>query len=67
MKNPRIYGKPPYRVALVHGGPGATGEMAVVALHGDYDPHPITGVELPLSTRLNNFRLIALDKYGHKP
>lgn len=27
----RIYGPPPYRVALVHGGPGAAGEMAPVA------------------------------------
>jgi len=31
MQNPRIYGPPPYRVALLHGGPGAGGEMAPVA------------------------------------
>ncbi len=31
MENPRIYGKPPYAVALLHGGPGAPGEMAPVA------------------------------------
>jgi len=30
--NPRTYGEPPYRVALVHGGPGAGGEMRPVAL-----------------------------------
>jgi len=27
----RLYGKAPYRVAVVHGGPGAAGEMAPVA------------------------------------
>lgn len=31
MKNPRKYGKPPYSVAVIHGGPGAAGEMAPVA------------------------------------
>ncbi|KQC03906.1 MAG: alpha/beta hydrolase [Methanoculleus sp. SDB] len=29
--NPKKYGKPPFRVAVVHGGPGAAGEMAPVA------------------------------------
>jgi len=32
MQNPRIYGEPPFRVAVIHGGPGAGGEMAPVAL-----------------------------------
>jgi pimeloyl-ACP methyl ester carboxylesterase len=31
MQNLRIYGSPPYRVALLHGGPGAPGYMAPVA------------------------------------
>lgn len=31
MQNPRTYGLPPYTVAVVHGGPGAPGEMAPVA------------------------------------
>ncbi len=31
MQNPRTYGEPPFRVALIHGGPGAGGEMAPVA------------------------------------
>jgi pimeloyl-ACP methyl ester carboxylesterase len=31
MINPRKYGKPPYNVAVIHGGPGACGEMAPVA------------------------------------
>lgn len=29
--NPRMYGEPPYTTAVIHGGPGATGEMAPVA------------------------------------
>jgi hypothetical protein len=31
MKNPRLYGRPPYRIAVLHGGPGAAGEMKPVA------------------------------------
>ena len=31
MSNLRTYGKPPFTVAVVHGGPGAAGEMAPVA------------------------------------
>ena len=30
-ENPRKYGEPPYSVVLIHGGPGAPGEMAPVA------------------------------------
>jgi pimeloyl-ACP methyl ester carboxylesterase len=33
MKNPRTYGTAPYTVAVIHGGPGALGEMAPVAEH----------------------------------
>jgi pimeloyl-ACP methyl ester carboxylesterase len=39
----------------------------VVALHGDFDPHPAEGVRIPLSTTLNNFRFILLKNCGHKP
>ncbi len=39
----------------------------VVAIHGDYDPHPAAGVQEPLSTVLASFRLILLRKCGHKP
>jgi pimeloyl-ACP methyl ester carboxylesterase len=39
----------------------------VVAIHGDYDPHPAEGVEKPLSAILNNFRFILLKNCGHKP
>ncbi len=31
MRNLRKYGKPPYAAAVIHGGPGAPGEMAPVA------------------------------------
>ncbi len=31
MKNLRIYGSKPFNVAVIHGGPGAPGEMAPVA------------------------------------
>jgi pimeloyl-ACP methyl ester carboxylesterase len=39
----------------------------VVALHGDYDPHPAEGVQLPLSTMLKNFRFVLLKNCGHTP
>lgn len=39
----------------------------VVAIHGNYDPHPAEGVKKPLSTILNNFRFILIENCGHKP
>ena len=39
----------------------------VVAIHGDYDPHPAEGVEKPLSAALESFRFILLKECGHKP
>lgn len=39
----------------------------VVAIHGDYDPHPFEGVKEPLSSRLRDFRFILLENCGHKP
>lgn len=39
----------------------------VVAIHGDYDPHPLEGVKLPLSRSLKDFRFIFLEDCGHKP
>jgi len=32
VRNPRRYGSAPFAVALIHGGPGAGGEMAEVAV-----------------------------------
>jgi len=39
----------------------------VVAIHGDYDPHPAEGVREPLSHVLKDFRFILLEKCGHEP
>lgn len=52
---------------------GALLEMAkkilcpVVAIHGDFDPHPASGVRDPLSAILKDFRFIELEKCGHYP
>jgi len=39
----------------------------VVAIHGDYDPHPAEGVQEPLSAILRDFRFILLKNCGHMP
>ena len=39
----------------------------VLALHGDYDPHPVEGVREPLSRVIRFFRCITLKKCGHRP
>jgi len=39
----------------------------VIAIHGDYDPHPPNGVKYPLSKMLNDFRFVLLKNCGHKP
>jgi pimeloyl-ACP methyl ester carboxylesterase len=39
----------------------------VIAIHGDFDPHPADGVRLPLSGVLKQFRFILLKKCGHEP
>ena len=39
----------------------------VIAIHGNYDPHPAEGVQIPLSGRIKEFRFILLEKCGHKP
>ena len=46
MNNPRIYGNEPFSIALIHGGPGAPGEMVPIArgLSGSF------GVLEPLQT-----------------
>jgi pimeloyl-ACP methyl ester carboxylesterase len=68
MDNPRKYGKAPYDVALVHGGPGAPGEMAPVARELSHE----CGVLEPLQTRetvdgqLEELRTI-LDENGDLP
>jgi pimeloyl-ACP methyl ester carboxylesterase len=39
----------------------------VVAIHGDYDPHPAAGVKDSLSPVIKDFRFILLAKCGHYP
>jgi pimeloyl-ACP methyl ester carboxylesterase len=39
----------------------------VVAIHGDYDPHPAEGVQGPLSAALKDFRFHLLEHCGHTP
>jgi len=39
----------------------------VVAIHGDYDPHPADGVREPLDRVIRDFRFILLKNCGHKP
>lgn len=39
----------------------------VVAIHGDYDPHPVEGVKKPLSEVINDFRFVLLKNCGHHP
>ena len=46
---------------------GKSIKCPVVAIHGDYDPHPAAGVEEPLSRVLKDFRFVLLEKCGHRP
>ena len=39
----------------------------VVAIHGDYDPHPADGIREPLSRTVKDFRFVLLEKCGHYP
>jgi len=39
----------------------------VVAIHGDYDPHPWQGVKKPLEKILANFTFYLLNNCGHEP
>jgi Predicted hydrolases or acyltransferases (alpha/beta hydrolase superfamily) len=39
----------------------------VVAIHGDYDPHPAAGVFEPLSRVVADFRFVLLERCGHEP
>lgn len=46
---------------------GSEIQCPVVAIHGDYDPHPYIGVKEPLEKVVNDFRFILLEKCGHTP
>ena len=39
----------------------------VVAIHGDFDPHPAEGVRAPLAAVLNDFHFELLEHCGHRP
>lgn len=42
-------------------------QCPVVAIHGDYDPHPGEGVKEPLSRVIKDFKFILLRQCGHRP
>ena len=42
-------------------------QCPMVAIHGDYDPHPHEGVQKPLSTILKSFKFVLLKNCGHMP
>ena len=46
---------------------GSRIQCPVVAIHGDYDPHPIEGIREPLSRVLSDFRFVLLKECGHLP
>ena len=39
----------------------------VLAIHGDYDPHPYNGVKIPMEKYAKNFRFCLLENCGHEP
>jgi pimeloyl-ACP methyl ester carboxylesterase len=39
----------------------------VIAIHGDYDPHPFEGIKNPLFQIIKDFRFILLKNCGHRP
>jgi pimeloyl-ACP methyl ester carboxylesterase len=39
----------------------------MVAIHGDYDPHPAAGVRDPLSRVVDDFSFVLLERCGHQP
>jgi pimeloyl-ACP methyl ester carboxylesterase len=42
-------------------------ECPVIAIHGEYDPHPYRGVKEPLSQVIKDFKFILLASCGHTP
>ena len=42
-------------------------QCPVVAIHGDFDPHPAKGIQEPLAANLKDFRMFILEKCGHNP
>jgi len=46
---------------------GESIQCPIVAIHGDYDPHPYEGVVASLSQVVGRFRFVLLPKCGHYP
>ena len=46
---------------------GRSIDCPVVAIHGDYDPHPGEGIKKSLASVIRDFRFIRLEKCGHYP
>ena len=74
MKNPRIYGDAPYKIAVLHGGPGAPGEVAPVArelstIYGTLEPiqtsNSIDGLIRELHTIFTNHAEFPITLVGH--
>ena len=42
-------------------------QCPVIAIHGDFDPHPWQGVKEPLEKVLSSFEFVLLENCGHKP
>ncbi|MBM7623663.1 alpha/beta hydrolase [Sporohalobacter salinus] len=68
MKNLRKYGESPFRVAVIHGGPGAPGEMAPVAKKLSFE----VGILEPLQTETSIEEQVeelktVLEKHGEIP
>jgi pimeloyl-ACP methyl ester carboxylesterase len=42
-------------------------QCPVVAIHGDYDPHPAAGIREPLALLVPDFRFFLLERCGHEP
>lgn len=68
MKNPRTHGNEPYAVAVIHGGPGAAGQMQSVAkeLSSKYGILEPFQTALSLNGQIQELHLI-LEKYGTAP
>jgi pimeloyl-ACP methyl ester carboxylesterase len=39
----------------------------VTVIHGEYDPHPLDGVRLPIEKKIQDFHVYILKKCGHDP
>ncbi len=42
-------------------------QCPVIAIHGDYDPHPFEGVKITLSKTIKDFKFYLLNNCGHHP